>query len=127
MNVVSGGTVSLPINGVAAGNIIYIVNNSGNALARFPLVQRDLAVVVNAEAESAMFRRVIEQADVPVRIENVTLFDTYAGVGMLPGKKSLAYTFTLRAEDHTLTDEEIKGAMDAVIAVLAANGAPLRS
>ena len=96
-------------------------------LPRFPLVQRDLAVVVNAEAESAMFRRVIEQADVPVRIENVTLFDTYAGVGMLPGKKSLAYTFTLRAEDHTLTDEEIKGAMDAVIAVLAANGAPLRS
>ena len=97
------------------------------SIPKFPVVARDLAVVVNREAESAVFAKVIEQSAPGPIVENVTLFDTYVGPGLLTGKKSLAYSFTLRAEDHTLSDEEIKAAMDAIIAALAANGAPLRS
>lgn len=96
-------------------------------LPRFPLVPRDLAVVVDRTVETEQLQRVIETAQDEVLVENVKLFDTYEGIGILPGKKSLAYTFTLRAEDHTLNDEEIKRAMDAIIAALQASGAPLRA
>lgn len=97
------------------------------ALPRFPLVERDLSVVVDRLTETAALERVIATAQSDVTVENIALFDTYEGVGILPGKKSLAYTFTLRAEDHTLKDDEIRRAMDAIIAALAENGAQLRA
>jgi len=97
------------------------------ALPRYPLVPRDLAVVVDRATETAALEKVIAGAEAGVLVENIKLFDTYEGAGVPQGKKSLAYTFTLRAEDHTLHDDEIKGAMDAIIAALDANGAPLRA
>ncbi len=96
-------------------------------LPRFPAAERDLAVVVDLETESATLKRVIETAPAGVIVSDVRLFDTYAGLGVLSGKKSLAFSFSLRAEDHTLSDEEIKRAMDAIIEALKASGAPLRA
>lgn len=96
-------------------------------LPRYPVVQRDLAVVVDRDVENAALTELILRADTPVIIENVNLFDVYSGAGVLLGKKSMAYTFTLRAEDHTLCDEEIRSAMDAIIRSLELGGAPLRS
>ena len=95
-------------------------------LPRFPSAERDLAVVVDAQAESETFRRLIENAASGVIVSDVRLFDTYAGIGIPAGKKSLAFSFALRADDHTLTDEEIRLAMDAIIGCLRANDAPLR-
>ncbi|HWQ97665.1 MAG TPA: phenylalanine--tRNA ligase subunit beta [Clostridia bacterium] len=97
------------------------------SLPRFPAADRDLAVVVDAGVESAELKRVIEAAPAGVIISDVRLFDTYAGIGIPAGKKSLAFSFSLRAEDHTLTDEEIKRGMDAIIDSLKASGAPLRA
>ncbi|MDO4493239.1 MAG: phenylalanine--tRNA ligase subunit beta [Clostridia bacterium] len=98
-------------------------------LPKYPVVARDLAVVVDERRENADLVGIILNAPVPagVIIGDVTLFDTYAGTGIAPGKKSLAYTFTLRAEDHTLTEEEIRTAFDAVISALAENDAPIRA
>ncbi len=96
-------------------------------LPRFPAAERDLALVVDAETESETLKRVIETAPAGVIVGDVRLFDTYAGRGVASGKKSLAFSFALRAEDHTLTDEEIKRAMDAIIESLKENGAPLRA
>ena len=96
-------------------------------LPRFPVVDRDLAVVVDASLESVALKRIIENAPAGVLISDVRLFDTYAGIGIPSGKKSLAFSFALRADDHTLSDEEIKRAMDAIIDSLKANGAPLRA
>ncbi len=110
----------------AAVKALSVAVKKYKALPRFPVVLRDLAVVVDKSAESAALSRVIETADAGVLVENARLFDTYAGPGVPLGKKSLAFTFTLRAEDHTLDDAEIKRAMNAVIEALAASGAPLR-
>jgi phenylalanyl-tRNA synthetase beta chain len=96
-------------------------------LPRFPAAERDLAVVVDAGVESAALKRVIESATTGVIISDVRLFDTYAGIGIPAGKKSLAFSFSLRAEDHTLTDEEIKRGMDAIIDALKTSSAPLRA
>ena len=96
-------------------------------LPKYPVVQRDLAIVVDSDVENDTIVDIIRNTDTDVLIENIALFDIYVGIGILPGKKSMAYTFTLRAEDHTLTDEEIRSAMDAIIRTLEENGAPLRS
>lgn len=96
-------------------------------LPRYPVVQRDLAVVVDKDVQNAAVSEMILSAKTDTIIENVTLFDVYAGIGIPEGKKSMAYSFTLRAEDHTLADDEIHAAMDAIIAILAENGAPLRA
>jgi phenylalanyl-tRNA synthetase beta chain len=96
-------------------------------LPRFPAAERDLAVVVDRDVESGSLRRIIETAPSGVIVAGTHLFDTYAGVGVPPGKKSLAFSFLLRAEDHTLTDDEIKDAMAAIIEALRNNGAPLRA
>ena len=96
-------------------------------LPRFPAAERDLAVVVDSATESASLKRVIESAPGGVLVEDVSLFDTYAGTGIPEGKKSLAFTFMLRAEDHTLSDDEIKKAMEAVIEALKQANAPLRA
>ena len=95
-------------------------------LPRFPVVSRDLAIVVPEESESAHWIELIETAPVDVIVEKGRLFDVYRGPAVGLGKKSLAITFSLRAEDHTLTDEEIKKAFETIIRVLAENGAPLR-
>ena len=95
-------------------------------LPRFPVVSRDLAIVVPEESESAHWIEIIEKAPVDVIVEKGRLFDVYRGPAVGLGKKSLAITFSLRAEDHTLTDEEIKKAFETIIRVLAENGAPLR-
>ncbi len=96
-------------------------------LPRYPLSERDLALIVDRNVESESLRSVIESADADVLIENVRLFDTYEGPGLLPGKKSLAFSFSLRSDTHTLSDDEIRQAMDAIIAKLETVGAPLRS
>ncbi len=95
-------------------------------LPRFPVAERDIAVVTDEKTESAALIRVIQNAQSELIVSDATLFDTYRGAGVLPGKKSLAFTFTLRSDEHTLTDDEIKRAMDAIVQALRENGAPLR-
>ncbi len=97
------------------------------ALPRFPVVLRDVAVTVDKNEEAARLCKVIESAKTDVIVENATLFDVYCGAGILTGKKSCALNFTLRADDHTLSDAEIKGAMEAIIAALEKEGAMLRA
>ena len=95
-------------------------------LPRFPVVSRDLAIVVPEASESAHWIELIESAPVDVIVEKGRLFDVYRGPAVGLGKKSLAITFSLRAEDHTLTEEEIKKAFETIIRTLEENGAPLR-
>ena len=46
-------------------------------------------------------------------LEEVSLFDVYRGAQVAEGKKSVAYSLTMRADDRTLTDEEADAAMQA--------------
>ncbi len=102
-------------------------------LPKHPAVQRDLALIVGEETESQQVIDVIEAAKARVKVENVRLFDVYrpkvpGDKGIPDGKKSMAFTFTLRADDHTLTDEEIGQAVNAILKSLKFRlGAELRA
>ena len=51
-------------------------------------------------------------------LENVTLFDVYRGSQVPEGKKSVAYSLSLRASDRTLTDDECDAAMQKALGAL---------
>ena len=46
------------------------------------------------------------------------LFDIYRGVGVPEGKKSMAFSLELRADDRTLTDTDSEGVVSKVLASL---------
>ena len=81
-------------------------------------VARDLAIVVDNKVTAAEVSRVISQTKLKVILDDVELFDVYRGIGIPEGKKSMAYSFTLRSEDHTLVDEEIQAAVGSIIRAL---------
>ena len=56
----------------------------------------------------------------------VKLFDVYKGKGIPEGKKSVAYSLSLRAPDRTLTDECDKACVPAISALETEFGAQLR-
>jgi phenylalanyl-tRNA synthetase beta chain len=48
-------------------------------------------------------------------LENVAIFDIYAGKGLDEGAKSLGLRFSYRALDRTLTDAEINSIHDKIV------------
>ena len=60
-------------------------------------------------------------------LEQITLFDVYTGAQIAAGKKSVAFSLTLRAPDRTLTDQEADEAVTKALKELVEVGAALRS
>jgi phenylalanyl-tRNA synthetase beta chain len=95
-------------------------------LARYPGIQRDLAVVVSADVPAVEVGRAIE-AIRPPWLRRVALFDVYEGAQVGPGRKSLAYGLLYQADDRTLTDAEVNRAHGEVVERLRAElGAEVR-
>lgn len=95
---------------------------------RFPAVPRDLAFVVDAAVPAARALAEIRASDAKGLLESVELFDQYRGPQVPAGKKSLAFSLTLRAPDRTLTDPEADAVCAAAAARLKASlGAELRT
>ncbi|MGI5849840.1 MAG: phenylalanine--tRNA ligase subunit beta [Christensenellales bacterium] len=84
------------------------------ALPKFPAVERDLALTVDANVAAGDLLACIEQNAGPY-FESVSLFDVYTGAQVGEGKKSLAFTIVFRAKDRTLLDEEANKARDTVV------------
>jgi len=95
-------------------------------LARFPGVQRDLAVILPAGVPAAEVSRAIQAIPNPC-LKRVALFDVYAGEQVGAGRKSLAYSLLYQAEDRTLTDAEVNAMHGEVVERLRASlGAEVR-
>jgi phenylalanyl-tRNA synthetase beta chain len=86
-------------------------------LPRFPSVTRDIAVVCDAAIPAAALEETIRQSG-GVYLRACTLFDVYQGVHIPAGKKSVAFSLVLRADDMTLTDEHAEEAVSAILAGL---------
>jgi phenylalanyl-tRNA synthetase beta chain len=73
-------------------------------------------VVAEDVAHDAVLQ-VIKQAK-PANLESVDLFDVFRGKNIPAGQKSMAYAFTYRSAERTLTDTETNAAHDKVVAQL---------
>jgi phenylalanyl-tRNA synthetase beta chain len=71
---------------------------------RFPYVERDLALLVDADLPAGELTGVLKGYD--QLLESVGIFDVYEGKGIPKGKKSVGIRLRYRADDRTLTDEE---------------------
>jgi phenylalanyl-tRNA synthetase beta chain len=96
------------------------------AVSTFPPAREDLAFVVDAAVPAVDLEAAI-RAGAGDLLEQVWLFDVYRGPQVGEGRKSLAYTVTLRAPDRTLTVDELAQARSAMVASAAERvGAVLR-
>ena len=95
-------------------------------LPKYPSVSRDLALVCAEEVTVAQVEEVIS-ASAGKLLRGIRLFDIYRGTGIPEGKKSMAFSLELRADDRTLTDADSEGVVTKVLAALADKlGAALR-
>ena len=84
-------------------------------VAKFPEVKRDLSLVLDAPVIFDEIRNLILNTEKRL-IKNIGVFDVYEGENIPKGKKAYALSFTLQDETKTLTDEEIEGTMQRLIA-----------
>lgn len=95
-------------------------------LSRFPLVRRDLALVVPESTPWAALAASLKRTLGALLCE-LRLFDVYRGAGLEPGAKSLAMGLILQDVSRTLTDHDADRAVaDAVAALQRDCGARLR-
>ncbi len=86
-------------------------------LPKYPTVSRDLALVCDESVTVAQAEDVITAAAGKL-LRNVKLFDIYRGVGVAEGKKSMAFSLELRADDRTLTDTDSEAVVNKVLEAL---------
>jgi phenylalanyl-tRNA synthetase beta chain len=83
-------------------------------LPAFPVIRRDVAMIVPEATTHDAVLRLVKQTK-PANLEAVELFDVFRGKNVPEGQKSLAYAFTYRAADKTLTDVEVNAAHAKIV------------
>lgn len=82
------------------------------SVSRFPVVERDLAIVVDSRRNASDIEALIYRDGGPL-LQEVILFDLYRGDRLPDGARSLAYTLRFGA-DRTLTDQEVDERIAAI-------------
>ena len=86
-------------------------------LPKFPAVTRDIAVVCDASVTVGELEDAIRKGAKGL-LKDAALFDIYTGTGIAPGKKSVAFNLTLRADDRSLTAEEADADVKSILTAL---------
>ncbi len=95
-------------------------------LPRFPAVTRDIAVICDLTIPVGDMEDLILESGGEYLVD-CTVFDVYTGHHIVEGKKSVAFSLTMRAEDQTLTDDHAEAIVNNVLAALKAKyGAQMR-
>ncbi|HKQ44606.1 MAG TPA: phenylalanine--tRNA ligase subunit beta [Rhizomicrobium sp.] len=91
----------------------------------YQAIERDFAFVVDANVAAGDIVKAVKLADRNL-IETVTVFDLYEGKGVPQGQKSVAVAVRIQPKDATLTDAEIEGLAQKIVAAALKLGATLR-
>ena len=83
-------------------------------IAKYPAVTRDISMVVPKDVLVGQIEAMLEQRGGKI-LESFSLFDIYEGSQILSGYKSVAYSITFRAKDHTLEEKEVTSAMNKIL------------
>ena len=94
-------------------------------LSRFPAATRDLALIVPADLPAGKVQDILDRHRL---VENVELFDVYAGDNIPAGTKSLAWHVYFQSQERTLTNEEVNRTLEGLLRTLQREvGATLRN
>ena len=109
---------------LALDTVLSRVVPVAQGVAKHQPVERDIAVIVHESVTHAQLMQSIHDAPTDGLLQGAVLFDIYrpkadaTGGALAAGEKSLAVRLTLGSVDATLTDAQIDGAMNAVVAHL---------
>lgn len=95
-------------------------------LPKFPAITRDIAMICGEELPVGKLEETIRSA-APDVVESIKLFDVYRGKQISEGRKSVAFSISMRAADRTLTDGEADEAVQEILSALSKLGAERRS
>ena len=95
------------------------------AVGTMPAAVQDVALIVDSTVSAADIEGALREGAGEL-LESITLFDRYDKIG--DGKISLAFTLVFRADERTLTGEEVSAMREGATAVAAAKfGAVVRT
>jgi phenylalanyl-tRNA synthetase beta chain len=84
---------------------------------RFPIVYRDLAIVVPSESKYEEAQNAVQKLKLN-NLQQMKLFDVFESEKLGQGKKSMAISFTFLDKEKTLTDNEIDGMMNKIMTAM---------
>jgi phenylalanyl-tRNA synthetase beta chain len=93
--------------------------------SRQPAALRDLAIIAPKTVPYSRLLALTQNA-AGDHLERVDPFDVFAGGQIAEGSRSVAVRLTFRAQDRTLTDEEVNASFQSVIAAIKADGLEVR-
>ncbi len=102
------------------------VEKAYTPLPKFPATTRDLALICDDGLPVLTLEKAIRGAAGKL-LEKVELFDVYRGKQIETGKKSLAFSLTLRSGEGTLTDEQSDAVIKRVLKALETLDVQLRA
>ncbi len=83
-------------------------------IARYPAVERDIAVVLAHEISAAAVIKAIKDAEKEL-LKDVVVFDLYSGEQVAAGYKSMAFRLTFQSMERTLTDNDINSCVNRIM------------
>lgn len=95
-------------------SIINVLLAQYEQVSKFPVVRRDIALVVDEGVCAAALVEAVK-ASAGQWTENVHIFDMYTGASIGAGQKSIGLALTLLHPERTLTDQEVNEMIDGVI------------
>ena len=102
------------INWTALTKLVQKNNVEFKEISKYPVVSRDLALLVDNQVEFAQIEQIAFQTEKKI-LKNVELFDVYEGKNLPAGKKSYAVNFILQDENKTLNDKAIDSIMQKLM------------
>lgn len=81
---------------------------------KFPVMQRDLALVVDRNTSYKSIETTVEKLKLS-KLRGMRLFDVFESDKLGAGKKSMAISFTFSDDEKTLTDKEVDGMVSKLV------------
>lgn len=88
-----------------------------SAVPQYPPVTRDIAFVADSSVTHEAVERTIRKA-APRELTDIRLFDIFSSKELGKGRSSRAYSLTFRADNRTLTDDEVNAAFAKIAEAL---------
>lgn len=86
-------------------------------IAKYPSIERDIAVLLKQEIKASEAIKVIKDSASEL-LQEVIVFDLYAGEQVPEGYKSVAFRLTFQSMDRTLKEKEINQLIEDILASL---------
>ena len=88
--------------------------NMKKEIAKYPAVERDIAILLEEGISSAQALSVIEETETDL-LQDIIVFDIYSGKQVPAGYKSIAFRLILQSRGRTLTENDVNTVVQEIL------------